>query len=38
VPLRDIVDVVLSEVDSKIVWMKLGALTEGAGRATRELW
>ena len=26
------------QVDSKIVWMKLGALTEGARLATRELW
>ena len=26
------------QVDSKIVWMKLAALTEGAALATRELW
>jgi 5-methyltetrahydropteroyltriglutamate--homocysteine methyltransferase len=26
------------QVDSKIVWMRLGALAEGAAIATRELW
>jgi 5-methyltetrahydropteroyltriglutamate--homocysteine methyltransferase len=26
------------QVDSKIVWMKLASLTEGARRASKQLW